>query len=592
MSDLQTNNKLNEGLETRLRTGAEIFIDTLNELGFEYIFGHTGGTVIPVYVEINKRLKDGRKTPKVVMYRQEPGAGHAGEGYSKVSGRPSLVMVTSGPGATNLVTPISDAYADSVPVIFVTGQVGTDLIGNDAFQEVPITQMTNLRTKKNYLVKSTEEIGVTLRQAFYIASTGRPGPALIDICKDAFLKNSNNGYESDNPQGYRPNTTLDERVVDNMIEAFLNAKRPMIYAGGGIILSESSYFLRKFARKFDTPVGVTLMGLGTIDPKDRLSLGMLGMHGTVEANYAALNSDFILAIGARFDDRVVVSDFGRNAIIAHVDIDASEINKNRSVDYAINSNARDFFNYVLEDSEDRQNSLSEWHRQIEKWRKLNPKYDENSETIKPQKLIEEVSELTSGGAIVTTGVGQHQMWVAKHYDFIEPRSLITSGGLGTMGFGLPAAIGAYYANPKKTIICFDGDGSFQMNMQELATIVANKIPIKTFIFNNGFLGMPRQWEDMFSEGNHFESCLYRTIDCSPECTSRNPCRKLNPDFLNLKHVYPGLNTLRITKTSEIRPALDVVFNTPGPFVVDVWIDKFEDILPIIPPGKGIEEMMY
>ena len=583
-------------LETKVRSGAEIFIDTLNELGVEYIFGHTGGTVLKVYAEINRRLERGIKTPKVIMYRKESGAGHAAEGYSRVSGKPCAVLVTSGPGSTNILTPLADAYADSVPIIFVSGQVNSSIIGNDAFQEVPTTQMGGVRSKHSYLVKNADSIGWTIRQAYRIATTGRPGPVLVDICKDAFMNNSANGFEEISPPGYKVHDSLDEKKADELLIEFAKAQRPLIYAGGGIVTSNSSEVLRKFAEKYNSPVGLTFMALGALDSRDRLSLGMLGMHGCVEANRAALNSDFILAIGTRFDDRVFLRDFGERARFGHVDIDPCEINKNKKVDFPINSNAFKFLKYALENGPERQMNLEEWHRHIEKWRNANPSYDRNSETVKPQKVIEAISQYASEDAVITTGVGQHQMWTAKYYRFSRPRRFISSGGLGTMGFGLPAAIGAYFAEPSRQVICIDGDGSFQMNMQELGTMIANEIPIKIFIMNNGYLGMPRQWEDLFLDGFHHESCLYRTKRCNPSCRDMKDCRNkdrknLSPDFAGLKYAYSGLETERITSPCLIEDTVKRVLSSDKPYLVDVFIDRLENVLPIVAPGEGIRDMI-
>jgi acetolactate synthase-1/2/3 large subunit len=574
------------------KTGAEIFVDTIIDLGLEYIFGHTGGAIMPMYVELNKRIKRKEKVPEVIMFRQEPGAGHAAEGYAKLTGKPVLVCTTSGPGATNLVTPIADAYADSVPVIFVTGQVTSNLIGTNAFQEVPIKKIIETRTKKTYLVKSPDEIKKVLYEAYEIALTGRPGPVLIDICKDAFTKEILK--EDYNPQYHLKNIdkSLDRTKVDKILLEFSKANKPLIYVGGGVKISNSHELLKEFAKKYNAPIGMTFMALGTVPRDDNLSLGMLGMHGTVEANFAALNSDFILAIGARFDDRVAVKDFGINAKIAHIDIDNNEINRLKKVDYAINSDAKIFLEYALKYGPEILNDLSEWHKNISEWKKQNPKLEESNIEIIPQKFIKELSDITSGNAIITTGVGQHQMWTAQYYNFISPYDLLTSGGLGTMGFGLPAAIGAYFASQKKEIILIDGDGSFQMNIQELGTIDAHNIPIKMIVLNNGFWGLPMQWHKMFDEGHLFECCLDRTKNCPKECSEFNNCRNHNPDLLGLSKVYHKIKTKRISKPEEVIPAIKEILDHNGPYILEVEIKRDSLILPIIPPGKGIKDMIY
>jgi len=596
---MKTNNTdcgMKKNPENKMRTGAGIFVDTINELGISYMFGHTGGAIMPMYVEMNERLKRKEKTPEVIMFRHEQGAGHAAEGYAKITGRPGFVCVTSGPAATNLVTPIADAHMDSIPVIFVTGQVSSPGIGTDAFQEVPIALIVSQITKHTMLIKTADEIEGALRLAYELTTTGRRGPVLIDICRDALLGNETSQYNKISfvTKIKIPIDNFDTNSIDEMLYQFSRAKRPILYVGGGIKVEDSQDLLREFAKKYDTPVGMTLMGLGTIDRNDRLSLGMLGIHGTVEALYSALNADYILAIGARFDDRVVVKGFGKKAkIIAHVDIDPSEINKTRKVDYSINTSAKRFLEYALRHGPERIESLKDWHDEIIEWRKLNPKLDDDKDEIIPQKFIKALSDLTSGGAVVATGVGQHQMWTAQYYNFKNPKDFITSGGLGTMGCGLPAAIGAYYANKDKAILLVDGDGSFQMNMQELATIASNRIPVKMFIINNGLWGLPMQWHEMFDRGNLFECCLDRNADCPIECSSFKDCikRNYNPDLVGLKAVYHGIKTNRISISEEITPAIKEALSHKGPYILDVEIKKESYILPIIPPGKGIEDMI-
>lgn len=596
MKTNKTDSKMKNKLENKVRTGAGVFADTINELGISYLFGHTGGAIMPMYVELNERLTRKEKTPEVILFRHEQGAGHAAEGYAKITGKPGFVCVTSGPAATNIVTPIADAFMDSIPVIFVTGQVSSPGIGTDAFQEVPITLIVSQITKVALLIKTADEIEGALRLAQELTTTGRKGPVLIDICRDALIGNETPGNHK-NPFVVKMKETVDNfdtNSIDEILHQFASAKKPILYVGGGIKVEDSQNLLREFAKKYDTPVGMTLMSLGTIDRNDRLSLGMFGIHGTVEANYSALNADYILAIGARFDDRVVVKGFGGNAkIITHVDIDSAEIEKIREVAYSMNTSAKKFLEYALRHGPERIESLKDWHDEIIEWKKLNPKLDDYKDAIVPQKFIKQLSDLTSGSAVVSTGVGQHQMWTAQFYDFKNPRDFITSGGLGTMGCGLPAAIGAYYANKDKTILLIDGDGSFQMNIQELATVASNRIPIKMFVINNGLWGLPMQWHEMFDRGNLFECCLDRSIECPVGCSSFKDCikRNHNPDLVELKNVYQGIRTNRISRPEEVIPAIKEALSHEGPYILDVEIKKESYILPIIPPGKGIEEMI-
>jgi acetolactate synthase-1/2/3 large subunit len=596
MKTNKTDSRMKNKLENKVRTGAGVFADTINELGISYLFGHTGGAIMPMYVELNERLTRKEKTPEVILFRHEQGAGHAAEGYAKITGKPGFVCVTSGPAATNIVTPIADAFMDSIPVIFVTGQVSSPGIGTDAFQEVPITLIVSQITKVALLIKTADEIEGALRLAQELTTTGRKGPVLIDICRDALIGNETPGNHK-NPFVVKMKETVDNfdtNSIDEILHQFASAKKPILYVGGGIKVEDSQNLLREFAKKYDTPVGMTLMSLGTIDRNDRLSLGMFGIHGTVEANYSALNADYILAIGARFDDRVVVKGFGGNAkIITHVDIDSAEIDKIREVTYSVNTSAKKFLEYALRHGPERIESIKDWHDEIIEWKKLNPKLDDYKDAIVPQKFIKQLSDLTSGSAVVSTGVGQHQMWTAQFYDFKNPRDFITSGGLGTMGCGLPAAIGAYYANKDKTILLIDGDGSFQMNIQELATVASNRIPIKMFVINNGLWGLPMQWHEMFDRGNLFECCLDRSIECPVGCSSFKDCikRNHNPDLVELKNVYQGIRTNRISRPEEVIPAIKEALSHEGPYILDVEIKKESYILPIIPPGKGIEEMI-
>ena len=573
------------------KSGAEIAIDVLNELGVEYIFGHTGGAVIPLHVELNRRMGQEQKAPRFVLCRQESGAGHAAEGYARASGRVGVALATSGPGATNLITPIADAHKDSVPCVFITGQVPSTMIGNDAFQEVDMVGITRSITKHNYLVKDVNVLGRTLRQAFYIASTGRPGPVVVDICKDALLGKSTNTHEARSLKRYNPDTTLNEARAMALLRALLAAKKPVVKAGGGIISARASAALGQFIERFNLPTTLTFMGLGAIRHDHPQFLGMPGMHGTLAANHGLRNADFILTLGARFDDRVAVAGFAEGKTIAHVDIDSAEIDKNIPAHYGLHANVKDFLEFANQTDLDGQD-ITPWWAELKLWQARHGlSHEDTANRVGPQHFIEELSRLSADRATVVTGVGQHQMWTALYYNFQRPRQWISSGGLGTMGFGLPAAIGTYYANAGKPVICVDGDGSFQMNIQELATIAANRIPLKVFVLNNGFLGMVRQWEDMFNAGQHYETCLARTVGCDPACVETKECRTPNPNLLNIGAVYPGIKTLRIAKADEMTAGIAQALSDDQPYIVDVWIDRTEDVKPMIPPGGSLNDII-
>ena len=553
-------------------TGAALLFDILNDLGVEYIFGHTGGAVIPLHVELNKRMRRGEQVPKFILCRQEGGAGHAAEGYARASGRIGVALATSGPGATNLATPIADAHKDSIPTVFITGQVPSFAIGSDAFQEVDTVGMTRPISKHNYLVKDVADLEWIVREAFALAASGRPGPVVIDICKDAQLAT----IARRNPprRRHREPIPFDTAKADAILAALAAAERPVIKAGGGIIHAGVSAALRTFVERFDTPVTTTFNGLGTVPFAMPHNLGMPGMHGTIPANYALRDADLILTLGGRFDDRVAVKGFGAGQRIAHVDIDPSEIDKTIRADLALSARH------------------SEWMAQIAAWREQMPAPYGQGDYIKPQAVIELLSELTDGDATLVTGVGQHQMWAAQYYRFGRPRQWISSGGLGTMGFGLPAAAGAWFGNPEHPVVLVDGDGSFQMNMQELATVVANRIPLKMFVLNNSFLGMVRQWEDMMDGGHHYETCLARNEDCAPDCVELDQtCRRQVPNLTGLSQVFPRLTTLRVKEPERLREVVEEAMGIDGPVVVDVWIDKSENVLPMVPPGQGLAQMI-
>ncbi|QIK38745.1 biosynthetic-type acetolactate synthase large subunit [Caldichromatium japonicum] len=570
------------------RTGAAILIDTLLDLGVEVIFGHTGGAVIPIHVEINKRLRAGQDVPRFILCRQEPGAGHAAEGYARATGRIGVALATSGPGATNLVTPIADAHKDSLPTLFITGQVPSRAIGTDAFQEVDMVGITRPISKHNYLVKDVADLEWVLREAYDLASHGRPGPVVVDICKDVQLATCTQA----NPprRRHRELIPFDRQQAEAILDALISAERPVIKAGGGVIHANAALALQRFAERFDVPVTTTFNALGALPPECPYNLGMPGMHGTIPANYALRETDLVLALGGRFDDRVAVRGFAEGKRIAHVDIDPSEIDKTIPTDLNLVASLDEFLAHALASGRSAQHP--DWMARIAEWRKRQfPSYGQ-AEYIKPQAVIEVLSELTGGNATLVTGVGQHQMWAAQYYRFRRPRQWISSGGLGTMGFGLPAAIGAWFGNPKHPVILVDGDGSFQMNLQELGTVVANRIPLKMFVLNNSFLGMVRQWEDMMDGGHHYETCLSRTANCDPDCIDLDQtCRRQIPNLTGLKYVYPRLKTCRIKDPYKLRAKVAEALAEPGPVLVDVWIDKAENVIPMIQPGQTLAQMI-
>ncbi len=563
-------------------SGARTVLESLVREGVDVVFGLPGGAVLPIY----DALYDFPGPLRHIMVRQEAAAGHAAEGYARISGKVGVCMVTSGPAATNLVTALQDAYMDSMPIVALTGQVPTHLIGNDAFQEADNVGITRPCTKHNFLVKDTRDIAPVIREAFHIASTGRPGPVHVDLPKDILIKQAEFEYpERVHLRSYNPTYEGHPGQIRKAAKAIMRAKRAVLYVGGGVIAADAAADLLEMAELTRIPVTTTVMALGAFPSEHALSMGMLGMHGGYAPNMAVYNSDCLIAVGARFDDRVTgkVEQFAPQAEIVHIDIDPSSISKNIKVHIPIVGDARRVLvrlkEHLREEGAGQPNSLvrpvrEQWLKQIAQWQAKHPfRYDWDDELIKPQYVVEEISNLTRGEAIVVTGVGQHQMWTAQHYRFRYPRHWLTSGGLGTMGYGLPAAMGAQVARPDRLVVLVDGDGSFVMNSQELATIVENRMPIKAVIINNAGHGMVRQWQDVIYGGR------FCSIDLSA-----------SPDFVKLAEAY-GAVGIRASKPNEVVPALEKAFAIPGPVVVDVVVDKDEYCFPMVPAGGANKDML-
>jgi acetolactate synthase-1/2/3 large subunit len=559
--------------------GARIFVESLLREGVEVIFGHPGGVVLSIY----DALYDA--PIKHLLMRHEQAAAHAADGYARATGRVGVCLATSGPGATNLVTGIATAHMDSIPVVVFTGNVPTHLIGSDAFQEADIVGITRPCTKHSYLVRRVENLARTIKEAFYIAATGRPGPVLVDMPKDVLLAETEFEYpESVSLRGYKPPSEGDPDQIKKAACALMEAKRPVVYSGGGVISSGGSLELLETAELAELPVTTTLMGMGAFPSAHWLSLGMLGMHGTWYANTAMSNADVIFAVGVRFDDRVTgkLEAFCPHAKIIHIDIDPSEINKNVRVHIPIIGDVkavlRELNRHLLEM---RDSATAEWHegrrswlRQIQEWKEQYPLcYDDDEAVIKPQRLIEEISHLTQGEAIITTDVGQHQMWAAQFIRFNRPRTFLSSGGLGSMGFGFPAAIGAQMAYPDQLVVALCGDGGFQMTMQELATVAEHRLPIKVIIMNNAYLGMVRQWQEIFFNRR------YSAVDLS-----------ISPDFAKLAEAF-GIVGQTVTRPEALTANLREALAAPGPVVLDVHVESEENVYPMIPPGAAIHEMI-
>ena len=552
--------------------GAKILIESLIREGVEVIFGYPGGSVIPLF----DCLYDA--PIKFILTRHEQAAAHAADGYARSTGKVGVCLSTSGPGATNLTTGIATAYMDSVPIIAITGQVKTSLIGNDAFQEADITGITRSISKYNYLVKDVKDLAYTVKEAFYLANTGRPGPIVIDLPVDVQIQEADFNYpDKIEMRSYNPICYGHPGQIKKVLKYIYKAKKPVIIAGGGILISEASNELLKFAEKVKIPVSTTLLGLGGFPSTNELSLGMPGMHGTVYANMAITESDLLISVGSRFDDRVTgrLDAFAPEAKIIHIDIDPTSISKNIKVDVPIVGDAKNILGQLIEEIKvSKLSDLSKWHKKIKDWKKEHPLVynKKNSGKIKPQHVIEEIYSQTKGKAIIVTEVGQNQMWASQFYKYDYPRQFLSSGGLGTMGYGFPAAIGAKIANPKREVIVIAGDGSIQMNIQELATLTTYNIKVKIIILNNSCLGMVRQWQELFYNRRY----------------SGTPLK--NPDFVKVAQGY-GVKGIRVKKVSEVKGKVKEIISAKTSVLADFWIEPEENVFPMVPAGEAINRMI-
>ncbi len=568
---IQVNSEINGG-ETI--TGAEAILRCLIEEGVDTIFGYPGGAIMPTY----DKLLDYQDRISHILTRHEQGAAHAAQAYAMVTGKPGVCFATSGPGATNLITGIANAYLDSVPVVFITAQVVSNLIGTDAFQETDILGVSMPVVKWNAQVKKSQDIPETIAKAFYIAKTGRPGPVLIDITKDAQFDKLNYRYRKCNYiRSYNPNLPLHIKAIESAAIMINHAEKPLILAGHGILISGAEEELRKFAEKTGIPVALTLLGISAFPTDHRLYAGFLGMHGNYGPNLMTNEADLIIAAGMRFDDRVTgnLKKYAKKARIIHIEIDEAEINKNVQVDLDIHNDAKEVLNHLLPLVEKK--SYEKWIREfricdkIENEKVILPETKPEKGQIKMGEVIRLVSEITAGDAIIVTDVGQNQMSVARYYKFKKPNSLITSGGMGTMGFGLPAAVGAKTGRPEKQVVAFLGDGGFQMTIQELGTILHYKIPVKLIILNNSFLGMVRQWQDMFFSKRYASTEM------------------VNPDFVTIAKGY-GIEAKCVSEREELKDSLTVMLNSEGPYILEVRIDKEANVLPMVEPGASVSEV--
>jgi len=555
--------------------GTEILMKVLLDEGVDTIFGFPGGAVLDIYNELVKT------DIKHILVRHEQGAVHAADGYARASGKVGVCLVTSGPGATNTVTGIASAYMDSIPIVVFTGQVNRNLIGNDAFQEVDIVGITRPCTKHNYLVKNIEDLARTIKEAFYIARSGRPGPVLIDLPKDMMrLSTEYKPIKEVKLRAYNPTYEPNMKQLARVISLIRKSRQPLVFTGGGVVLSGASKELTQFARKIQAPVTSTLMGLGSFPASDPLWLGMIGMHGTYCSNMSSSECDLLIGVGVRFDDRVTgkTSTFASKAKIVHIDIDPTSISKNIPVDTPIVGDCKVTLERLIklledEPEKDIRGHRKPWLDQVKNWKATKPLSYVQKDIIKPQFVIEKIFELTKGNAIITTEVGQNQMWAAQYYQFDRPNTFITSGGLGCMGFGFPAAIGAQVACPDKIVVDIAGDGSIQMNIQEMATAVQYKLPVKIAILNNRYLGMVRQWQELF-----YDRCY--------ACTEMDHA----PDFVKLAEAF-GAVGLRAAKPEEVVPVIKKALSVNKPVIMDFMVEREEGVYPMVPAGADITEML-
>jgi len=550
-------------------SGSEIVIECLKKEDVKVIFGIPGGTIMPLYDVLY-----GETSIKHILTRHEQGAVHAADGYARATGKVGVCVATSGPGATNLITGLSNAHLDSIPLVAFTGQVSTNLIGSDAFQEVDIIGITLPITKNSYVARDVKDLARIVQEAFYIARTGRPGPVLIDFPKDVQLAQTEFKYPKKVfLNGYKPTFSGNIKQVKIVVQEIKNAKRPIIYAGGGVISSNASPELKDFVLKTNIPITTTLMGLGCFPETHSLSLGMLGMHGTAFANYAVCAADLIIGLGVRFDDRITgkLDEFGSKAKIIHIDIDPAEVGKNVLVDIPIVGDIKNILKKINECVHKKKEI--KWLKTVKDFKKKYPLKYNNNEELKPQYIMETISNIAKNNTIIVTSVGQHQMWAAQYYQHTEPRSFISSGGLGTMGYGFPASLGAKIGCPEKKVICISGDGCFQMNQQEIATAINNNLAVTVIIMNNGYLGMVRQWQELFYDKRYAETTL-----------------KGNPDFVKLVEAYGGTG-IRVNKKQELFPALERAISLNRFVLIDCLISKEENVFPMVTPGSPISKMI-